>query len=88
MPEEDVAQAGQGGEKMKAEMPMSLEEMSMLNAAFRTSGLSIDLASTAVIYKLVDMFKVRKGDMSLKEINTVVEKVLRDPQFAPAKEKE
>ena len=71
---------------MGDEPVVSVADIALLNAAFRTSGLSVDLTSTAVIYDLVGLFKEKQGDMSLKEINAVVEKVLKDPAYAIKKE--
>ena len=67
---------------------IAVKDVSILNAALRSAGLSLDFTSTAVMYELVKLFDKKKDDISLKEISSLVQTVLSNTELNPPKKEE
>ena len=65
------------GESQILPIPTPLE-IGMINASLRTAGISLDIPSTAVVVGIIDLFKVKKDDLSIKDINNIVIRVMQD----------
>jgi len=53
-----------------------------LSTVLRTAGLTVDLIFTAVLFELCKKYEVKKSDISIKEINSLIDEILKDPEYA------
>jgi len=67
---------------------LELEQIRVLNVALRMAGVSVDMPSTAVIKAIVNLVEVKKDEVNIKEVNTAITTVFKNPLLNPPKPQE
>lgn len=60
---------------------LPVKESVNLNAVFRAAGLSVDIIFTTVIFEICKKYLEKGADISIKEINFMIDELLQDPEY-------